>query len=735
MAATLYEQIEKARERARGLDLARLAQALEGKTPGEIAPREELEDRQRFLQESLAPDQSQYAFERIIQGNELQPVNYLELGMLAARSICRIKLIDASGTHCGWGTGFLIAPEVLLTNNHVFPTLGMARRSIAQFDVEQDIFGASKPVAEFSLEPDRLFHTLADLDFSVVAVSPRAAGGEPLSRYGFLPLIGATGKVVDGEWLTIVQHPEGKAKQVCVRENRLLTRTDDVLWYSTDTLGGSSGSPVFNNGWQVVALHHKGVPEEKNGRIQTVDGRDFDPGRDREDVIKWVANEGIRISRIVATLKQEKPGHPLLGDVFEMTPSRARAVTEDLIKSLGLAAAGPTSPIEPSSRPRSAPAMPRSVTVTLDILDDGRVSVRGGGSGAVEAWAERTRAAAPAREETSIDIDVPFDPDYSPKGRRKGYRPDFLANGLEVLLPDPGPEVHAIATPRLDVKSPKALADYVLDYFGYSAVMHRTRRLALFTAANVDGGNRFDMKRPPDEWRFDPRIPRAAQLGNFYYKNNKFDRGHLTRREDMEFGARPLDALEWASDTCHWVNCTPMHAAFNQNKETWQGLERHVLESAIKANRFAAQVFTGPVLDEGDPTWDKFPDIQYPTRFWKVAVALTASNKLFAAGFVLDQSDVIAQHGIEAAVEVPFGAFKTYQVKISEIEQLTGLTFAFAANGKTRSLTEVDPMAQPASRARVRRARVRTQEAFGLDGAPEGYVLLDSPAAIIRPED
>ena len=50
-------------------------------------------------------------------------------------------------------------------------------------------------------------------------------------------------------------------------------------------------------------------------------------------------------------------------------------------------------------------------------------------------------------------------------------------------------------------------------------------------------------------------------------------------------------------------------------------------------------------------------------------------------------------------------------------------------------LTEVDPMAQPASRARVRRARVRTQEAFGLDGAPEGYVLLDSPAAIIRPED
>src|SRR6185369_6114461 len=98
-----------------------------------------------------------------------------------------------------------------------------------------------------------------------------------------------TGKVTIGEWLTIIQHPNGEQKQVCVRENRMIERTDDVVWYSADTLGGSSGSPVFNNDWYVVALHHSGVPEMVGNRIQTVDGHDWDPNRDSEEKVKWIA--------------------------------------------------------------------------------------------------------------------------------------------------------------------------------------------------------------------------------------------------------------------------------------------------------------------------------------------------------------------------------------------------------------------------------------------------------------
>jgi endonuclease G len=330
---------------------------------------------------------------------------------------------------------------------------------------------------------------------------------------------------------------------------------------------------------------------------------------------------------------------------------------------------------------------------------------------------------------------VPFDANYA---NREGYDPAFLGGGFIVPLPIMGDDLEWAAEPLLGTE-----AEYELKYDGYSVAMHSERRLAIYTAANVDGGHRFALGRPADEWRYDPRISRAVQLGNFYYQNNKFDRGHLTRREDMEYGGSARAAVARAADTLHWTNCTPQHSGFNQSKELWQGLERHVLEDSLEANVFGAQVFTGPILDEGDPAWDKFPEIQYPTRFWKVAAAVTSSGRLFAAGFILDQSEVIAQQGIEAAVEVPFGAFKTFQVPISEIEELADLTFpCVAPGGAAAFLRDVDPLHGPRGRRRAANARNRTRihdtEAFGLVAdAPEGYVLLEDAASIIRgaPQD
>src|SRR4029450_846983 len=111
-------------------------------------------------------------------------------------------------------------------------------------------------------------------------------------------------------------------------------------------------------------------------------------------------------------------------------------------------------------------------------------------------------------------------------------------------------------------------------------------------------GGRFDMSRPEDNWRVDPRIQAEHQITNFYYKKNQFDRGHLTRREDLEFGATAVKALQSAADTMHWTNATPQHKGFNQSKELWQGVERHLLEEAILQEAFNAQVITGPILEE-----------------------------------------------------------------------------------------------------------------------------------------
>jgi S1-C subfamily serine protease len=60
--------------------------------------------------------------EKII-GSEstLVPISFLERGLERARSVARIRMLN------GFGTGFLIREDVLVTNNHVIGTLAEAR--------------------------------------------------------------------------------------------------------------------------------------------------------------------------------------------------------------------------------------------------------------------------------------------------------------------------------------------------------------------------------------------------------------------------------------------------------------------------------------------------------------------------------------------------------------------------------------------------------------------------------
>jgi endonuclease G len=670
----ILEQIAKAKHRLPGESAKAMVASVEGKTPAELATAQDQVARWSFLQDSLLDDErAKRVFERIIEGNELQDINYFSRGTRAARSVARIAVRDGSGRRRAWGTGFLIAPQVLITNNHVLPDAGLAGRSEAQFQFERDIDGLPLDPATFAFDPGRLFFTSPALDFSVVAVAPRALNAETaLDAYGCLPLVGTTGKIAEGEWLTIVQHPNGDPKQVCVRENRYIKKTDDVIWYSTDTVGGSSGSPVFNNDWYVVALHHSGVPEEKDGRIQTIHGRAFDPQLDQDDDIKWIANEGMRVSRIVETLRQALPNHPMLQQVFDATAANARI-------------------------PDPAPE-----------------------TGAQAAVVERATGGKKVAA-----FDVPFNATYDD---RKGFEVDFLGGGTK-----------RINLPRLSRALVKASAKLikpvkgntnVLHYHHQSVVMHAQRRFAIYSAASVSFAGRFEMSRPPDVWRVDPRIPIDTQVTNFYYAGNQFDRGHLTRREDLEFGRTPKDALIAAADTCHWTNCTPQHKGFNQNKELWQGIERHVLELAIVAGKFKAQVITGPVLDPNDPVYAPFPKIQYPARYWKVVAALTAAGKLFATAYILDQTDVIAEFGLKEGVPVPFTAYKTFQVPIAEVERITGLAFTFGG-GRGTSLRKVDPLA-----GAIKKPSPATKKGFqeaAAAGAPNGYLLLDSLTAIEAP--
>src|SRR6478736_3568618 len=56
------------------------------------------------------------ALERIIADNDLMPVSFLALGQLRARSVGRIHVKGPGNMRLGFGTGFLVSPQLLMTN-------------------------------------------------------------------------------------------------------------------------------------------------------------------------------------------------------------------------------------------------------------------------------------------------------------------------------------------------------------------------------------------------------------------------------------------------------------------------------------------------------------------------------------------------------------------------------------------------------------------------------------------
>nr|WP_255536330.1 serine protease [Pacificimonas pallii] len=196
----------------------------------------------------------------------------------------------------------MVSPRLFLTNNHVLTSEAHAEHSLIEFGYLTSI-GGLREAYPFRLAPDEFFVTDEELDFTLVAVQPMNDASAALQSRGHCPMIPATGKAVAGQRVNIIQHPRGERMQVSMRGNRIVDIPGNFLHYETDTEPGSSGSPVFNDQWEMAALHHAGVPaRDGNGKIKLKSGGTWRSRRDNDD-IEWVANEGVRISRIVEHLK------------------------------------------------------------------------------------------------------------------------------------------------------------------------------------------------------------------------------------------------------------------------------------------------------------------------------------------------------------------------------------------------------------------------------------------------
>ena len=228
-------------------------------------------------EKEISEEKLELMFEKLYEESNLMSTSFLKKGAKRVDAVCRFVLDNS------YGTGFLVAPGIIMTNNHVFPTQDSAKGRIAEFFYDEE----GSPIF-VRLEPDTLFLSSpkTELDFTLVACS--TTGIEEVEP---IPLERDPATVILQERINIIQHAKGRKKQVALHDNKVTFIDRKVVHYTTDTEGGSSGSPAFNDNWDLVAIHHASWTSVEDN--------------------KTVINEGVRISAIVAQLTEWSLGdHP-----------------------------------------------------------------------------------------------------------------------------------------------------------------------------------------------------------------------------------------------------------------------------------------------------------------------------------------------------------------------------------------------------------------------------------------
>lgn len=641
------------------------------------------------------------------------PVSYMERGLQVARAVARVAFPDRRPQ----GTGFLCSNNLLVTNHHVIRSIEDAAVFNVEFNYEIGLDGVERPATIFKLAPEVFFFTddISGLDVTVVAVGERVRGEEPLGSFGWCGLSASATKHALGDFVTIIQHPRGRHKEVVLRENVIAGRSDVALHYVADTEGGSSGSPVFNSDWNPVALHHWGGVHAWQG------SGSYKPN---------AVNEGIRISVIVDALRATLPN----------LDAPARGLIEDaLVKGeqgfpaesvTGISGGSALTPAAPSARP--GPQGGVTWTVPLEVTVNLPTGV------AALPTHNPVLPAVGGAQERAADL-----------AGRPGYRPDFIEGELVPLPTMTAAQLANAAT----IKPEKRVAGQStteLRYQHFSIVMNDARRLAYFTACNIHGESLIGYSRTgnsfydytaaatafresiggaeADSWSDDERIGADALTGELYYKSMpnrlvdakghadlnatpNFDRGHLVRRLDPCWGTRD-NALLAERDSFFWTNAVPQTSGFNQGKakgllgkkegRLWQGVENYILRNAWAMDT-RVTVFTGPVFDDNDPIYaDKSGAIalQVPLKFWKVLV-WKESGVLKSLALVADQLKTLKKKPADAealADADQFDLMENFLTTVAKVEKLTGFEFGAAVSKADirfgqRELTAQEPEA------------------------------------------
>jgi hypothetical protein len=232
--------------------------------------------------------------EAVLGRERYKGMNWWLTGLERCRAVARIENTFSDAI----GTGFLVGGKqlspvlpdlVLVTNGHVLPEdlaygeacavfhglIGDSESTKRRFDV----------IRWWWYQPSKA----PDLDVSILELDGYPAQVTPIPMAQGMPRLEARAK----PRAYVIGHPLGwDTPQFSLQDNLLIDYDDTLVHYRSPTEPGSSGSPVFDSTWSLIAVHHAGGLETP--KLHGEGGT-------------YPANEGISVAAIEAKLLERPP--------------------------------------------------------------------------------------------------------------------------------------------------------------------------------------------------------------------------------------------------------------------------------------------------------------------------------------------------------------------------------------------------------------------------------------------
>lgn len=243
--------------------------------------------------------------QKVLFRNTLLPDSFVRFAAERAQSVARLsvpayeggqaRLLPSGNPDGVYGTCWLIGSSHLVTNWHVITARADDEPPPADDDLALQVANARVEFdyvkRDMQLQPltgAKLVHRNPALDFVVLELQ------QPVARAP-LPLATTAPQASEAVPMAanIIQHPAGEPRQFGIRDNLVAVVQGTDLAYFTDTAGGSSGSPVCDDQWRVIALHKASSAQFGNFSFQ---------GKSTA----WV-NVGTLVGAIVDDLKTNQP--------------------------------------------------------------------------------------------------------------------------------------------------------------------------------------------------------------------------------------------------------------------------------------------------------------------------------------------------------------------------------------------------------------------------------------------